>query len=101
MNALLSYAWPGNVRELNNLIERAIILCEGRILQREHIMLDMPVGPQETTDDFTLADLERTHILRVLDRTRGAVGGPSGAARILGLNRTTLIARMKKLGITP
>ncbi|HSE43223.1 MAG TPA: sigma 54-interacting transcriptional regulator [Acidobacteriota bacterium] len=99
MNALMKYSWPGNVRELANLLERAVILCDGGILHREHIIIselpnvvDVPVP--------TLQETEKVQIVKALEKTNWIVGGPLGAAKLLGLNRTTLIARMKKLGIT-
>lgn len=98
---LTDYAWPGNVRELNNVIERAVILCRDGVLQSDHLSITgAPVmSVSEQTDITTLEEAERQHILRALEETRWVVGGPSGAARLLDINRTTLLARMKKLGI--
>jgi PAS domain S-box-containing protein len=97
---LLAYDWPGNVRELANVLERAVILCQGRTLERAH--LGLPSVPARAGDDLlTLEALEKRHILEVLERTGGVLGGPRGAARLLGLNRSTLWSRMKKLGINP
>jgi formate hydrogenlyase transcriptional activator len=96
MDALTNYAWPGNVRELENLIERAVILTRGT-------SLEIPLAELRATPDHaplvTLEDAERDHIRRVLEQTSGVVGGPSGAAARLGMKRTTLQSKMKKLGI--
>ena len=99
MNALMDYSWPGNVRELANLLERAIILCDGGILQREHIAISETILPSEMPL-ATLEETERIQILKALEKTKWTIGGTSGAATLLGLNRTTLIARMKKLGLS-
>jgi len=95
MDALTNYAWPGNVRELENLIERAVILTRGTSL--EIPMAELRVAPDHAL--VTLDDAERDHIRRVLEQTGGVVGGPSGAAARLGMKRTTLQSKMKKLGI--
>ncbi len=97
MNRLRQWHWPGNVRELENFIERAVILSPGTLL-------NVPVS-ELTRANLTAppagdASAERDQILRVLKETAGRVGGPNGAASRLGLKRTTLISRMKKLGIT-
>jgi formate hydrogenlyase transcriptional activator len=97
MEALSAYAWPGNVRELENLIERAVILTRGTSLE---IPLAELRATQEKTNPVTLQDAERDHISRVLDQANGVVGGPNGAAARLGMKRTTLQSKMKKLGIT-
>jgi transcriptional regulator with GAF, ATPase, and Fis domain len=95
MQALQSYSWPGNVRELRNLIEHAIILNKGKTLE-----VDVPnraSSEKDTTDK--LEDLERRHIVAVLEKTGWRIAGQGGAAEVLGLKRTTLQAKMKKLGI--
>jgi formate hydrogenlyase transcriptional activator len=97
---LLAYPWPGNVRELANVLERAVILCQGRTLERAHLTLPAPV-PLADGDPLTLDAMEKRHILQALERTGGVLGGPKGAARLLGVNRSTLWSRMKKLGIEP
>jgi formate hydrogenlyase transcriptional activator len=98
MEALARYHWPGNVRELENLIERAVILSPGPELR-------VPVAelkqPSEAPSNLSLESAEREHIVRVLRETNGVVGGPRGAATRLGLKRTTLQSKMRKLGITP
>jgi formate hydrogenlyase transcriptional activator len=102
MEALERWRWPGNVRELENLIERAVILSQGPVLRVPLTELK-PVGESATTSADTIATLEaaeREHILRALRETRGIVGGPRGAASLLGMKRTTLQSRMRKLGIS-
>jgi len=98
LEKLRSYDWPGNVRELANILERAVILCEGGVLQQEHIGISIqrPIVNGEITN---LEAAERAHILKALEKTGGVVGGSQGAAKLLGINRSTLWSRMKKLGI--
>ena len=98
MAAIETYSWPGNIRELQNFIERSVILTKGPALQA-------PTEGLERNDCFahelcTLADADRVHIIGALRETHWVVGGKSGAASRLGLNRTTLIAKMQKLGIS-
>jgi formate hydrogenlyase transcriptional activator len=95
MEALQSYSWPGNVRELNNVIEHAMILSKDKNLP---VHLPMP-GSLETDATQDLQDMERRHILAVLEKTGWRLSGDGGAAEALGLKRTTLRAKMKKLGI--
>ncbi len=95
---LMSYDWPGNVRELANILERAVILCEGRLLQQEHIGISIQ-HPTTEAEISTLEEVERMHIQRSLGKTAGVVGGSHGAATLLGMKRTTLIDRIRKLGI--
>ncbi len=97
MEALVSYGWPGNVRELENLIERAVILTRGSSL--EIPLAGLRAAP-DTGTPVTLEDAERDHIRRVLEQAGGVVGGPNGAAARLGMKRTTLQSKMKKLGIS-
>lgn len=95
MNALQHYTWPGNVRELKNLIERALIVSNSRILD-----LHPPHGAAaEMSENQTMAEAERSHLKSVLQQTGWRISGPGGAAGILGLKRTTLQSKMKKLGI--
>jgi formate hydrogenlyase transcriptional activator len=96
MEALTHYHWPGNVRELENLIERAVILSPGPELRVPVAELTQPSG---APSDLTLETVERNHIIQVLRETNGVVGGPQGAASRLGLKRTTLQSRMRKLSI--
>jgi len=95
MQILQSCSWPGNVRELRNVIEHAMILCKGKVLH-----IDLPGhASSETVATGSLEDMERSHIVAVLDKTGWRLAGPGGAAEVLGLKRTTLQAKMKKLGI--
>ncbi len=98
LEKLTAYGWPGNVRELANILERAVILCQGRVLQEEHIAI-FPTANSPSEKFETLEEAERRHILQALDKTGGVLAGPKGAAQLLGLNRSTLWSRMKKLGI--
>jgi transcriptional regulator with GAF, ATPase, and Fis domain len=95
MEALQSYPWPGNVRELRNVIEHAMILNRDKSL-----VVSMPgLASFETQPASRLDDVERRHIMSVLQRTGWRVAGKGGAAEALGLKRTTLYSKMKKLGI--
>ena len=95
MQGLQSYSWPGNVRELRNLIEHAMILSRGKTLE-----VDMPKhAPSEIDATDKLEDMERKHIVAVLEKTGWRIGGKGGAAEVLGLVRTTLNAKIKKMGI--
>jgi transcriptional regulator with GAF, ATPase, and Fis domain len=98
MDSLLGYDWPGNVRELQNIIERAVVLASGPILQVDDSMMRLGEKAQELTLD-TLENAERNHILRALDETQWVVHGKKGAAEVLGINPSTLRSRMEKLGI--
>ena len=95
MEILQTYSWPGNVRELNNVIEHAMILSKDKSLR---IHLPMP-GSLKTDATQDLKDMERRHILAVLEKTGWRLSGDGGAAEVLGLKRTTLRAKMEKLGI--
>ena len=117
MDALGNYAWPGNVRELENFIERAVLLSPGKELRIP--MAELRSGAAGTAENAaqvsvtpafalsndgraaisTLEEAERQHILRALRQTEWRIAGPKGAANILGMKRTTLQARMRKLGI--
>ena len=100
METLSRYSWPGNIRELENLIERAVILSPGPVLQVPLADFDSRTTPgQVSAKHRTLEDAERAHILATLKETRGVLSGPNGAATRLGINRSTLQFRMKKLGI--
>jgi transcriptional regulator with GAF, ATPase, and Fis domain len=96
---LNQYGWPGNVRELENIIERAVLLSS-----QNRLAVDLPLSTlQESKNPFadtpTLDELEQRYIRFILETTGGKIGGPGGASEKLGLKRTTLIARMKKLGM--
>ncbi len=119
MEALAGYSWPGNIRELENFIERAVLLSPGRELRVPVSELKSAAAAGGASDDSppslspaslpssvsssasisTLEDAERQHILRALRRTEWRIAGPKGAAVVLGMKRTTLQARMRKLGI--
>jgi transcriptional regulator with GAF, ATPase, and Fis domain len=99
MSKLTGYHWPGNVRELQNVIERAVILTTGNRLVLDDSFA-APAAGVRTASARTLEGIERDHILSVLDSVGWRVSGDRGAARILGLKRTTLEARMNKLGIS-
>jgi formate hydrogenlyase transcriptional activator len=99
MNVLTRYHWPGNIRELQNLMERAVILSQGPVLKVPLSGLqDRPV-PAAVNPIGTLEDAERRHITDALQATNWVVGGPKGAAALLGMKRTTLQWRIDKLGI--
>jgi len=103
MKQLKAYSWPGNVRELEHVLERSILLTQGNIIREIH--LSSPLSKSENKsnadEDYsrTLAEVEREYILGVLDKCRGKVFGPGGAAEILGLHVSTLNHRIRKLGI--
>ncbi|VGO12452.1 Formate hydrogenlyase transcriptional activator FhlA [Pontiella desulfatans] len=95
MKGLKNYSWPGNVRELRNLIERAMIMSQGKTLCIDIPNLECPCHELPTLDD-----VERNHILEALEKSQWRIGGAGGAAEALGMARTTLNSRMKKLGIS-
>lgn len=98
MMGLKRYSWPGNIRELQNFIERSVILADGEVLNGT--LPELP-GTSELFAPVTLDEASRSHILQILQETGGVVGGPNGAASRLGMKRTTLIAKMKRLGVGP
>jgi formate hydrogenlyase transcriptional activator len=100
MEALVNWPWPGNIRELENLIERSVILSEGTVLRVPLLELrTVAARGAASTRPNTLDDAERQHIIRTLRETRGIISGPKGAARKLGLKRTTLQSKMQRLSI--
>ena len=100
MEALSRYSWPGNIRELQNLIERAVILSPGPVLRVPLTELNSRTTPGQVNGNHrTLEEAERAHILATLKETRWVLSGPNGAATRLGMNRSTLQFRMKKLSI--
>jgi formate hydrogenlyase transcriptional activator len=106
MDSLLNHPWPGNVRELQNFIERAVILSPGKVLRAPLSELKQSAGgpnvsgQSDAPKPATLKDAEREHILQALAETNWVVGGSKGAGARLGLQRTTLISKMQKLGIS-
>lgn len=111
MEALVRYHWPGNIRELQNVIERAVIISKGPVLNVALAELECVVTrrtrqaeakasqPEQENLDAFLDETERTQILRALEASNGVIGGPSGAAARLGIKRSTLQLRMQRLGI--
>ncbi len=108
MEILMTYSWPGNVRELENVIERAVILTTGSALafdpawlvpEAQDSALLNAEGVGAVVEEGTLADVERRHILQVLEKTRWRIAGRGGAAEQLGLKPSTLRSRMEKLGV--
>ena len=115
LERLIRYGWPGNIRELQNIIERAVILSPNSVLELKSDLVpvlagaDSPVPREKSPEAIsygadvpssaTLEDIERAHILEILNQTRGVVEGPRGAAKILGLHPNTLRHRMRKLGL--
>jgi formate hydrogenlyase transcriptional activator len=100
MNSLVGYHWPGNVRELQNVIERAVILSTGPVLRVPLSDLKKRELGASPSKSETLEEAERKHILAALRETNWVVGGPNGAAIRLGMNRSTLQFRIKKMGIS-
>jgi transcriptional regulator with GAF, ATPase, and Fis domain len=98
LNTFKSYSWPGNIRELQNLIERAVVLANDGVLPNP-LRLTGAASPLGSAPRETFRESDRIRILRALENTGWRVGGSDGAAARLGLNRTTLISRMKKHGI--
>ena len=100
MEKLKSYSWPGNIRELSNVVERCTISGDSKIRISELISHNSKNSPSLFSEKtLNLKDLEREAIIAALEKSKGKIGGREGAANILGLERTTLIHRMKKLGI--
>jgi DNA-binding NtrC family response regulator len=99
MAAFCRHSWPGNIRELQNLIERAVIMTPGSVLQIQSNDLQQ-YRPITSTKASTLQEMERERILQVLRETGAVISGPQGAAARLGLKRTTLLSKMQKLGIS-
>lgn len=104
LRQLSKMEWPGNVRELENVIERAVLLTRGNVLQLSLPDIDYPrfvsaTPPETAVSTLREGEEEYQHIMRVLKETNGVIAGPRGAAQRLGLKRTTLLSRMKRLGI--
>jgi formate hydrogenlyase transcriptional activator len=99
MEGLIQYAWPGNVRELQNIIERSVILTDGLILHQPLLAEPKSVRTNAAPVGQTLAEAEREHILNTLRDTDWVIGGAEGAAARLSVRRTTLLYKMRRLGI--
>jgi formate hydrogenlyase transcriptional activator len=107
MRLLVEYSWPGNIRELQNVIERGVVLSRGPILKLGSDLLPIegpdtgrePIPIAETKASDSLEEIQRQHILRVLDRTAWVISGPRGAGAILDLHPNTLRSLMNRLGI--
>jgi transcriptional regulator with GAF, ATPase, and Fis domain len=97
MERLQRHGWPGNVRELRNVVERALILCNGPTLR-----IELPPAPSLEGDEVqSMDEVQRRHIVKVLDSAGGRIRGPGGAAELLGMKPTTLRSRMQRLGLDP
>jgi formate hydrogenlyase transcriptional activator len=99
MEAMLAYNWPGNIRELQNFMERGVILSVGPVFQPPFTPLQRETAVVAAAGRKTLEDAMREHILQALDQTKWVLGGRQGTAAYLGVARTTLIAKMRRLGI--
>jgi formate hydrogenlyase transcriptional activator len=99
MSALVEYDWPGNVRELENVIERSMILSPGPALMLAESLVPPSRSPQPAKSSSPLEDVDRAHIVGVLEECRWKIKGEGNAAERLGLKPSTLRYRMKKLGI--
>jgi formate hydrogenlyase transcriptional activator len=102
MERLLAYPWPGNVRELQNVVERAVVLAQGPVLEFGPELVPAVRVPRPTPTENggrTLEDVSRDHIVTTLIATNWVIDGPRGAAAMLGVNPSTLRSRIKKLGI--
>ncbi|HRS97972.1 MAG TPA: sigma 54-interacting transcriptional regulator, partial [Smithella sp.] len=101
MAELMAYSWPGNVRELEHVIERAVILSEGQTLRLAEKLTETEKTPADENEITNLAEVEKRHIIKILQSTNWRIEGPRGAAVLLGLHPNTLRGRMQKLGIQP
>ncbi len=95
----MSYSWPGNVRELQNFMQRAVILSPRNVLRPALAELKQQVVQVRSPELSTLEDMERDHVLRAIRACKWVIGGPKGAAVQLGMKRTTLAYRIRKLNI--
>jgi DNA-binding NtrC family response regulator len=97
---LIAYPWPGNVRELRNVIERYILLSAEERLESLLPNLSSPFLLDASAETLTMDELQCRYIQFLINKTGGKIGGPGGVAELLGMNRTTLYTRMKKLGLS-
>jgi formate hydrogenlyase transcriptional activator len=100
MEAMAAYDWPGNVRQLQNFVEHGVIVSETEVFNPPLDQLQRNLS-RVVRNRKSLEDATRDHILQTLEQTRGVVGGRHGAAAILGIARTTLLSKMRRLGIEP
>jgi transcriptional regulator with GAF, ATPase, and Fis domain len=101
LKALQEYDWPGNVRELENVLNRAVIVCEGPVLEAVNFALNFSSFPPDRSEELITPEAyERRYIEQVLEMTGWVIRGPSGAAAVWGVPESTLRSRMKKLGIS-
>jgi transcriptional regulator with GAF, ATPase, and Fis domain len=105
MTAFQWYSWPGNIRELQNLVERAVILSRDGVLpnplhKRQTSAIILSSNAQSSLSSMNWEDTDRALVVETLEQTGWIVGGPRGAAAKLGLKRTTLLAKMRRLGIS-
>jgi two-component system response regulator HydG len=100
INEFLKFSWPGNIRELEHIIERAVLMNNGKMITRIELPKSAPKQQKTINSSSKLEDIERAHILEVLRKCEGRVAGKGGAAELLNMNSSTLNSRIKKLGIT-
>lgn len=100
LDDMQDYPWPGNIRELENIIERAVILTKGASLQVDKTLLTVNSSQKPTSSSLSLYELERQHIISVLQETNWKISGPEGAAKVLDINPNTLRSRIQKLDIS-
>jgi formate hydrogenlyase transcriptional activator len=98
---LMGYSWPGNIRELQNFIERIIILKSGQVVTGNDIKTILSSAPGQDGQATALADIEKCHIEKILQKTKGRIAGRGGAAELLCTKRSTLQYKMRKFGIEP
>ena len=106
MRLLVDYSWPGNIRELQNVIERGVVLSRGTVLRlgpdllpAERDTVPEQAAPTTAGNSDSLEEIQRQHILRVLQKTGGVISGPRGAGAILDIHPNTLRSLMNRLGI--
>jgi len=100
LHRLMAYPWPGNVRELQNVLERAVILATGPVFDLDPDVFGQTEAEPSGKPSAALEDVERKHILAVLQQTKWVIDGQRGAAAVLGLHPNTLRSRLKKLGLS-